>query len=842
MPGRRFTQSEMDDALEEFREDYREDSDYSEEYTRVDVTIGPFTYTSSLEPLESKPKMENNDQSSTTPSIETFTINTDSEPIDIYEIIKNRSAINPTLISFNDSCKYWMAWNCDTNTITDCQNLYDNIHEKLRCIIFFIGFRTMIYGDHLHDFGSSKVYTSNSDTIARQNWSSILFEGCLADIIWFIEKQTKSSKSLKKIIINILKYLLLNQFMFWYTKTIKLSQIDKLSSNLKDSIKKKYIEQQAKICSITELEDYIKIFKYIDFCGYYCGKVLLYRHKRGKRVEDKITSPSRAVETLHDEMGKFISNWALKSIFCIYPKSLKNLLGCNEELLSINFIEQNKIIFDKIYNKSRPNDDKNTIIQLRIDQEGDTRNHLAIFNSITEYTRQYITCENINVTTNDDNTENIISDDDAALYIKKMLANKVRNNLGIIYDYAGWQDPGCTTLPRLRSDVATLYELQILVPTLGIEQIYNFAKIPIIKYTYLGPAQGCTYNQFFQHIFSDPPTLKSSQTSVNNITLYAKSLVGYPSNPANVITSNLTIKTFGDLNQCIIFGHYYGNYGFYKNENENNYCLPIFMTGDVISGYMSALISNQVITEKHDKSNTMRQHTRELVDGVIYYLNCVEKDNYNSYLEALRETLRTQLEFDVAAAVADDPTYLDDIPEVFDYICPDDPTQEQALETIEELIKEIPELQKLQQTLPAEETDMDREQLHTSEDPKANKDVTKLAKKRKTTHDKGNADDDAMGQGDMDQGAMGQGDMDQGAMGQGDMGQGNIGQGNMGQGKQTYKNRTKKTSRTKKTTRTKKATGAKKATGTKKIIRAKKATRTKKAKKNLKKTKNIKRR
>jgi hypothetical protein len=85
----------------------------------------------------------------------------------------------------------------------------------------------MIYGDHLHDFGSSKVYTSNSDTIARQNWSSILFEGCLADIIWFIEQQTsKSLKSIaksldiKKIMINILKYLLLNQFMFWYTKTI----------------------------------------------------------------------------------------------------------------------------------------------------------------------------------------------------------------------------------------------------------------------------------------------------------------------------------------------------------------------------------------------------------------------------------------------------------------------------------------------------------------------------------------------------------------------------------------------------------------------------------------------
>jgi len=803
MPNR-LTISEIAAATEEL-EDYREDS--GEEYTRVDVTIGPFTYTSSSEPLKSKPKIENNDQSSTTPSIETFTINNDCKPIDIYKIIKNRSAINPTSIDLNDSCEYWMTWNCVTTTITDCKNLYNNIHEELRCIIFFIGFRTMIYGDHLHDFGSSKVYTSNSDTAARQNWSLILFEGCLADIIWFIERfieqQTKSSKSskslkliakslddIKKIIINILKYLLLNQFMFWYTKTIKLSQIDKLSKILKDSIKKKYIEQQEKICSITELEDYIKIFKYIDFCGYYCGKVLLYGYRRGKRVEDKITPPSREVVTLHDEMGKFISNWALKSIFCIYPKSLKNLLGCNEELLSIDFIGQNEIIFDKIYNKSRPNDDENTIIQLRIDQEGDTRNHLAIFNSITEYTRQYITCENINVTTNDDNTENIISDDDAALYIKKMLANKVRNNLGIIYDYAGWQDPGCTTLPRLRSDVATLYELQILVPTLGIEKIYYFAKIPIIKYTYLGATQGCRYKQFFKHIFSDPPTLRSSETSVNNITLRAKILVDPPSNPANVITSNLTIKTFGDLNQCIIFGHYYGNNGFYKNENENNYCLPIFMTGDVISGYMSALISNQVITEKHDKSNTMRQHTRELVDGVIYYLNCVEKDNYNSYLV----TLRRQLEDDVAEAVAYDPTYLiDKIPEVFNYICPDDPTQEQVLKTMAELIDETPELQ---QTLPAEETDMYRQQLHASEDPEANKDMTKLAIKRKTTHDKGNADDDAMGQGDKGQ----------------------------GQGKQTYKNR------------------AKKATGTKKVTRAKKVTRTKKAKKNLKKTKNIKRR
>ena len=321
-----LTRAEIAAAAEEL-EDYRED--YDEEYTRVGVTIGPFTYTSSIEPLKSKPKIENNDQSSTRPNIETFTINDDSKPIDIYEIIKNRSAINPTPtpISLNDSCEYWMTWNCATTTFTDCKNLYDNIHEKLRYIIFFIGFRTMIYGDHLHDFGSSKVYTSNSDTAARQNWSLILFKGCLEDIIWFIEQQTKSSKSLKliakslddikKIIINILKYLLLNQFMFWYTKTIKLSQIDKLSKNLKDSIKKKYIEQEEKICSITELEDYIKIFKYIDFCGYHCGKVLLYGHRRGKRVEDKTTPPSREVLTLHDEMGKFISNWALKSIFCI---------------------------------------------------------------------------------------------------------------------------------------------------------------------------------------------------------------------------------------------------------------------------------------------------------------------------------------------------------------------------------------------------------------------------------------------------------------------------------------------------------------------------------------------
>jgi len=659
------------------------------------IQINPFKYDKTFSTLESKPKLENEDSSSPTPSIETFTLTNDSKSIDIYDIISIRSAIRPPLVSNADSYRHWIDWNCKTHTFTKCEDLYNNIDEKFKRIIFFIGFRTMIYGDHLHDFGSSKVYTSNSEYQERKAWSVILFKGCLEDIRWFITQQTKSSKSraqplnIEKIIINILKYLLLNQFMFWYTKTIKLSQINNLSQDLKDSIKQKYLEQQANICSISILDDYIKIFKYIDFCGHYCGKVILYRSKRGRRAEDtkKNSSPNslpQEVQTLHDEMGKFISNWTLKSIFCIYPKSLKNMLGCNQEQLSKNFIEQNETIFKNIYQKSRPDDDKNTMIQLRIDQEGDTRNHLAIFNSITEYTRQYVTCENINASTNDDNNQDFTNDDDnAALYIKKMLTNNANINLGIIYDYAGWQDPGCTTLPRLRSDLATLYELQILVPRLEIQQIYYFASITIIKYTYHGPARGCTYNQFFKYNFSVPQTLSSSETSVNNITIRAKSLVGYQAN--NVITSNLTIKTFGDLNQCIIFGYYYGNRGFYLNQD--NYCLPIFMTGDVISGYMSALISNQVITEKHDKSNTMRQHTRELIDGVIYYLNCREKNTHKDYLEVLKKTLTTTMTmaFDVATVVAEDPTYLDGIPDVFDYICPDEPSYAEANEAIDEV-------------------------------------------------------------------------------------------------------------------------------------------------------------
>ena len=671
------------------------------------IQINLFTYDKTPRPLESKPKLENGDSSSPTPSIETFTLTNDSKndsKIDIYTIISKRSAISPPSVSHQFSYNYWKNWNCKTHKLTDCANLYENIDEKFKCIIFFIGFRTMIYGDHLHDFGSSKVYTSSSESQERTAWSEILFKGCLEDIKWFIKKQTKSSKStakspspdIEKIIINILKYLLLNQFMFWYTKTINLSQINNLSKDLKNSIKQKYLQQQANICSITRLDDYIKIFKYIDFCGYFCGKVILYRSNRARRGEDTNKKPlPPEVQTLHDEMGKFISNWTLKSIFCIYPKSLKYMLGCNQEQLSKNFIEQNETIFENIYKKSRPKDDKkNTIIQLRIDQEGDTRNHLAIFNSITENTRQYVTCENINASTNDDNNEDFTNGyDSAALYIKKMLTNSANRNLGIIYDYAGWQDPGCTTLPRLRSDLATLYELQILVPRLEREQIYCFATIPIIRYIYHGPALGCSYNQFFQHNFLVPTTLSSSETSVNNITTRAKSLVGFQAN--NVITSNLTIKTFGDLNQCIIFGYYYGNSGFYLNQdnlNQDNHCLPIFMTGDVISGYMSALISNQVITEKHDKSNTMRQHTRELIDGVIYYLNCSEKNEHNEYLKVLKETLTETMALNVATAVAEDEKYLEELPDVldyisdvFDYICPDEPTYAEANTAIDEL-------------------------------------------------------------------------------------------------------------------------------------------------------------
>ena len=243
------------------------------------IQINLFTYDKTFSPLESKPKLETEDLSSPTPSIETFKLTNDSKndsKIDIYTIIKKRSNIIESTKTTTQSYNYW---NCKTHQFTNCEKLYDNIDEKFKLIIFFIGFRTMIYGDHLHDFGSSKVYTSNSESQERKEWSLILFKGCLEDIRWFIREQTKSSKStakspnIEKIIINILKYLLLNQFMFWYTKTMKLSQINNLSQVLKDSIKQKYLEQQKNICSITRLDDYIKIFKYIDFCGHFCGKV-----------------------------------------------------------------------------------------------------------------------------------------------------------------------------------------------------------------------------------------------------------------------------------------------------------------------------------------------------------------------------------------------------------------------------------------------------------------------------------------------------------------------------------------------------------------------------------------
>ena len=577
--------------------------------------------------------------------IDTFTLQKESiVKIDIYTIISKRMGTIGSQPQVPDN--HWINWDCKAQKFIKCKELYNEIDEKLKKIIFFIGFRTMIYGDHLHDFGSNKVYTSSESSESKEAWSQILFNGCLIDIKWFINniiptksKATQQSSNIETKIINILKYLLLNQFMFWYNKTIK--NVSKLFPDLEklqvliNLITTKYNKQKEKICSITNLNDYIKIFKYIDFCGYYCGNAISQGGlgRIGNRAEEK--SPLQYISSLHDEMGKFICNWTLKSIFCIYSKSVKNLLGCDEEQLSKNFKKQNIHIYDNIYKKQLPHgaNPDNAIIQLRIDQEGDTRNHLAIFNSITEYTRQYITCENNNIDTDED-SDNITSNfDNDVRYILNLLSNKASNGLGIIYDYAGWQDPGCNTLPRLRKDLATLNnELQILVPDLLQEQIYYFAGIPIIKYTYDGPAQGCTYNQFFKYVFVEPLHLTASETSVENIKKYTKALVN-PSTEGNVITSNLTIKTFGDLNQCIIFGYYYGNAGFY--ENQKKFYLPIFMTGDVIAGYMSALISNQVITEKHDKSNTIRKHTRELVDGVIYYLNCSEKDNYNEYIAAL---------------------------------------------------------------------------------------------------------------------------------------------------------------------------------------------------------------
>jgi hypothetical protein len=383
-----------------------------------------------------------------------------------------------------------------------------------------------------------------------------------------------------------------------------------------------------------------------------------------------------------------------------------------------------------------------------------------------------------------------------------MLANNAKEKLGIIYDYAGWHDPGCSTLPRLRSDLATLNELQILVPRLNRDQVYKFAEIKIIHYIYNG-IQGCSYKKFFEHTFPMPiPNLSVSETSVESIKTRAKSLIQTYTN-ANEITSYLTIKTFGDLNQCIIFGHYYGNQGFYKNNDTNH--LPIFMTGDAICGYMSALISNQVITEKHNKSNTLRKDTRELVDGVIYYLNCNEKDKHKQILTQLSaKTIRDVNDY-LDEIIEDDPGFKKQLSEIFGFICPHDPTEEDAIKTLEELVREIPDLNedylRDEHQMEIERQELDIGELLDITDSDKTFDPNRPPKKRiKRTMPAADAIDEEESTDAV------------------------MVEAERGQGKQTYKNR------------------AKKATGTKKATRAKKVTRTKKAKKNLKKTKNIKRR
>ena len=260
-------------------------------------------------------------------------------------------------------------------------------------------------------------------------------------------------------------------------------------------------------------------------------------------------------------------------------------------------------------------------ISINIDQEGSTKNTLEIWKDLIRQ-RNAINCRRI------------------APDFKPMLYFTTNATL---------MDPGEGHLEQLRKEIKgfNLNPTVLTSPKLNNIITVKFHDTEILKYSYIktngGPALEEAANdntklkffQIFETTRNDLDELPKTSYSVNEIN--ARLERGLPGD--HIYTF---YKTFGDLNQTIIFA-FLQSVAQQERERQRekgledeldgpfgkNY-IPIFMTGDISCGMLSALFSKNVITES----------SGVIGDGLITYLTEEEQKRTETFMKSEDKDLR----------------------------------------------------------------------------------------------------------------------------------------------------------------------------------------------------------
>lgn len=424
------------------------------------------------------------------------------------------------------------------------------ILERLNCkdvaspgdkIIYFIGFRIMIYCDEMHDFGNLMAKTQLSEFKSKQ---------CIDDISWFIAACGQQAEV----------YNILQQFL----KRVELPTLT-------------YAEIAKSV------NPFLKALISIESDMFQADQVRKGKPKSSGRKGKEFDY----ISSNHDEIAKNISALVLTKIFGLEKSHFLELYGCT--LRGTNFQNWINVFYHITHDRI---EDKLLPLAINIDQEGSTKNSIEVYNEVIR--------------------QNNLKDCNWEC--------KLGGSAGIIRYFttnATIMDPGEGSFEQLRQMISDSGSRKNYSnsPPLNTPIIINFCTIPILAYQYIGGSNGVdaddkTKLQFTQ-IFSDYRTLQpllKNQYSVSNIKIVLNKDINN-----HIYTF---YKTFGDANQTITFAEI-------ETFFIQNNIIPLFMTGDINCGMISALFSKNVITENRGV----------IGDGLITYLTKDEIQKTKKYLQ-----------------------------------------------------------------------------------------------------------------------------------------------------------------------------------------------------------------
>jgi hypothetical protein len=440
----------------------------------------------------------------------------------------------------------------------------------------FAIFRTMIYCDEMHDFGAE-----HSQGNERSLISKIRSAICWRDIVWYTNEvaQAVHGESASD------------------EHTVRLLQpfFDLLKHHAT-----RVAQQSGKIVENLDLFHGHKDEAVNNPLMGYLTQVEAY-----DSVKSRLGRGKYYIAGAYDDVAKNIAS-ILLNVMDIKKSNIMQALGCAARGQRISSMMK---IIQMICYGYGPSDGnwKHIPVEVTIDQEGADP-------KVPFYTELY--------ESNFDSKCNIQFDNDVN-----------SGDIKLFNTYATLMDPGSGKLERLRRDLKReLYE----IPDVNEYQTIYFFDIPCIVYIYASAATDGEVDNNMTNTFYKIFSIEKRDTDKKLLPLgnpHTKAMSSQQVIVDEFMTGDhmdqemlkyvLFYKTFGDLNQVIQF------YDFTAVGDWKDKAIYIFMTGDLMTGMMSSLLSKNVVTET--------TKTSEIGDGMIIYLTAKERERARGYYDMFNQ-------------------------------------------------------------------------------------------------------------------------------------------------------------------------------------------------------------